>query len=305
VSGKLRLERAPLDLVVDISESLDGMQPVADAKGVALVRDLPASPLIVMGDEARLEQVVRNLVENAIKFTPAGGQVTVRLSSVGQRAELVVADTGDGFPAEMRSIIFDRFHQSSAPHTRRHGGLGLGLAIVRHLVEEHGGAVTADSPGPGRGATFTVTLPLADATLPVRPPSQGVDAPGSLRGVSILLVEDDADWREAIALSLTQAGAEVASAGSVAEALALLDAYEPQVLVSDIGMPEADGYELIRRLRHRNGGSVRAVAMTGFADAESRERCLRLGFDEFLAKPFEPALLVATLGALVARRPPD
>jgi PAS domain S-box-containing protein len=305
VSGKLRLERAPLDLAVELRESLDGLNPVADAKGVAFVRDLHPGPLIVLGDEARLDQVVRNLVENAIQFTPAGGRVTVRLARTGERAELVVADTGDGFPAEMRSLIFDRFHQSSTPHTRRHGGLGLGLAIVRHLVEEHGGTVTADSPGPGRGATFTMTLPLADGEPAGRAPSRGAKAVTDLHGVSVLLVEDDADWREAVALSLMQAGAQVASAGNVAEALALLDTCEPQVLVSDIGMPEADGYELIRRVRERDGGSVRAVAMTGFADADSRERCRKLGFDEFLAKPFEPDLLVATVGALVARRPPD
>jgi PAS domain S-box-containing protein len=300
VSGKLQLDRVPLDLVTELPESLDGLQPVADAKGVTLVRDLCAGPLVVMADDARLDQVVRNLVENAIKFTSAGGRVTVRLAQVGREAEIVVTDTGDGFPAELRSAIFARFHQSTTPRTRRHGGLGLGLAIVRHLVEEHGGSVMADSPGPGRGATFTVGLPLADA-VPVRLPApRAAEPPVDLHGVSVLLVEDDADWREAVALGLTQAGAEVTSAGSVAEALALLGTHQPHVLVSDIGMPEADGYELIRRVRARRGIALPAVAMTGFADAESRERCLRLGFDEFLAKPFEPGRLVMTLGVLLA-----
>ncbi len=304
VSGKLQIERAPVDLVTELPESLDGLQPVADAKGVTLERELCDGPLVVVGDEARLEQVVRNLVENAIKFTPAGGRVVVRLRQVGRAAELTVADTGEGFPAELRSAIFDRFHQSTTPRTRRHGGLGLGLAIVRHLVEEHRGSVVAESPGAGAGATFTVRLPLADAALPVRALHPRRAAPAvDLRGVTVLLVEDDADWRDAVALRLLQAGAEVAAAGSVAEALHLLDDRHPQVLVSDIGMPEADGYELIRRVRARPGATLRAVAMTGFADAESRERCLRLGFDEFLAKPFEPGRLVATLGTLLGPAP--
>ncbi len=301
VSGKLRLERTPLDLVAELPDSLEGLQPVADAKGVTLIRDLCSGPLVVVGDEARLDQVVRNLVENAIKFTPAGGRVTVRLARMEREAEITVTDTGDGFPAELRSAIFARFHQSATPRTRHHGGLGLGLAIVRHLVEEHGGSVMADSPGPGRGATFVVRLPLADGIFPIRPPvPRSDDPPVDLHGVSVLLVEDDSDWREAVALGLAQAGAHVTSASSVTEALALLDTHAPQVLVSDIGLPEVDGYELIRRVRALPGISPRAVAMTGFADADSRERCLRLGFDEFLAKPFEPKRLVATLGALLA-----
>jgi PAS domain S-box-containing protein len=301
VSGKLQLDRAPLDLVAELPESLDGLQPVAEGKGVTLIRDLCSGPLVVVGDEARLDQVMRNLVENAIKFTPSGGRVTIRLARTGREAELTVTDTGDGFPAELRSAIFARFHQSATPRTRRHGGLGLGLAIVRHLVEEHGGTVMADSPGPGRGATFVVRLPLADGVLPVRTQvPRSDDAPVDLHGVSVLLVEDDAEWREAVALGLAQAGADVTSAGSVAEALALLDTHSPRVLVSDIGMPGADGYELVQRARARLGVPLHAVAMTGFADAGSRERCLRLGFDEFLAKPFEPGRLVAILGALLA-----
>lgn len=188
------------------------------------------------------------------------------------------------------------------PRTRRHGGLGLGLAIVRHLVEEHGGTVGADSPGPGRGATFTVRLPVADGVAPLRTPLRRHDERGTdPRGVTVLLVEDDADWREAVALGLEQAGADVTAAGSVPEALAALEVRRPQVLVSDIGMPEADGYALIGHVRSSSGPPLRAVAMTGFADADSRDRCLRLGFDAFLAKPFEPGRLVAAVGALLRR----
>jgi PAS domain S-box-containing protein len=300
VSGKLQLDRQPVDLAAELPDTLDSLQPLADAKGVDLRRELSPGPFVVIGDESRLGQVVRNLVENAVKFTSAGGRITVRLAQDDGHIELTVTDTGEGFPSEQHAVIFDRFRQSRTPLTRRHGGLGLGLAIVRHLVEEHGGTVRAASPGPGQGATFVMRLPLADAmvaprALTVRSDEATID----LRGVSILVVEDDTDWREAVALRLTQAGAEVTAAGTVAEALALLDETRPHVLVSDIGMPESDGYALIRQIRARPGDPVRAVAMTGFADPASRERCLQDGFDVFLAKPFEPGRLLVTVGELV------
>src|SRR4029077_7541470 len=187
VSGKLQLERQPVDLAAGLPGNIDTLQTLADTKGAIIGRELSQGPFVVMGDEPRLGQVVRNLVENAVKFTPSGGRVMVRLSQVDSHVELAVIDTGEGFPSELRTVIFDRFRQSRTPLTRRHGGLGLGLAIVRHLVEEHGGTVTADSPGPGRGATLTLTLPLADGTLPVRPASHGVETAADLRGVSILL----------------------------------------------------------------------------------------------------------------------
>ena len=301
VSGKLQLERQPVDLAAEMPGNIDTLQPLADTKGVIIGRELSQGPFVVIGDEPRLGQVVRNLVENAVKFTPSGGRVMVRLSQVDGHVELAVTDTGEGFPSELRTVIFDRFRQSRTPLTRRHGGLGLGLAIVRHLVEEHGGTVNAQSPGPGKGATFTIRLPLADLQVPARASiAHGDEAAIDLRGVSIMLVEDDTDWREAIALRLGQAGAEVTAAGTVAEALALLEETRPQVLVSDIGMPEADGYALIREVRSRLGAPVRAVAMTGFADPESRERCLQGGFDAFLPKPFEPGRLLVAVGALLA-----
>jgi PAS domain S-box-containing protein len=301
VSGKLQLERQPVDLAAELPGILDSLQPLADAKGVILGRELARGPFVVIGDEPRLGQVVRNLVENAVKFTPAGGRVMVRLAKVDRHVELTVTDTGEGFPSDLRTVIFDRFRQSRTPLTRRYGGLGLGLAIVRHLVEEHGGSVSAQSRGPGKGATFTIRLPLADIQVPARASlARSDEGAVDLRGVSILLVEDDRDWREAVALRLEQAGAEVTEAATVEEALAVLAETRPQVLVSDIGMPEADGYALIRELRNRPGPPVRAVAMTGFADPESRERCLQGGFDAFLAKPFEPGSLLVTVGRLVA-----
>jgi PAS domain S-box-containing protein len=300
VSGKLQLDHQPVDLAAELPGNIDSLQPLADAKGVTLGRELSPGPFVVLGDEPRLGQVVRNLVENAVKFTPPGGRITVRLAQIGREVEVSVTDTGEGFPSELRSVIFDRFRQSKTPLTRHHGGLGLGLAIVRHLVEEHGGTVSAESPGPGRGATFIIRLPLADVLVPPRTAiARSDEASIDLRGVSILLVEDDADWREAVALRLGQAGADVTAVATVAEALALLDESRPQVLVSDIALPEENGYALIRQVRARPGSSLRAIAMTGFADPESRARCLEGGFDAFLAKPFEPGRLLVTVGELI------
>ena len=300
VSSKLAIEHQPVELTAAVSAMLEELAPAAQAKPVGLVRDLCAAPLVVVGDESRLEQVVRNLVDNAIKFTPAGGRIGVTLRRKDGQAELVVSDSGEGFPPIRRDLIFDRFQQAAEPHTRRHGGLGLGLAIVRHLVEEHGGAVTADSPGPGQGAVFTMRLPVADAQVMPAAGPWPRDAPVErLTGVAILLVEDDADWRDALALRLRQVGARVTTAGDVREAMACFTAEPPAVLVSDIGMPDADGYALIQAVRGGPRTALRAIAMTGFADAGSRDRCLALGFDEFLAKPFEPDRLIETIATLL------
>ena len=197
-----------MELTAAVSAMLEELAPAAQAKPVGLVRDLCAAPLVVVGDESRLEQVVRNLVDNAIKFTPAGGRIGVTLRRKDGQAELVVSDSGEGFPPTRRDLIFDRFQQAAEPHTRRHGGLGLGLAIVRHLVEEHGGAVTADSPGPGQGAVFTVRLPVADAQVMPAAGPWPRDAAGreAARASSILLVEDDADWRDAARAPATAGG---------------------------------------------------------------------------------------------------
>ncbi len=299
-SGKLDIQRAPVDLTSEIRAGVDGLLPSAEAKSIALVRDLPAEPIMVEGDAGRLAQVLRNLVDNALKFTSAGGTVGVHLRRDGATAELRVVDSGEGFAPELGAAIFERFRQATSERTRRHGGLGLGLAIVQHLVRAHGGTVDAASDGAGRGATFTVRLPIDDADRIPIAPRPSLDGNADLRGVHVLVVEDEPDWREAVALRFSQTGAEVTTAASVTEALDAFDRRPPDVLVSDLGMPERDGYELIREVRARPDAPRAAVAMTGFADAASRERCLALGFDACLAKPFEPGDLVATVASLLA-----
>ncbi len=298
VSGKFEVRLAPIDLVEELRACLDALQPAAATKGITLTRVVPVVPLAVNGDAQRLTQLMRNLVDNAIKFTPEGGRVEIRLERQDDAAAFTVTDSGEGFAPELAAVIFERFAQRSDSQ-RRSSGLGLGLAIVRHIVLQHGGTVEARSPGRGRGATFVVRIPSAPASsLPTAiafPDERAVD----LRGVRVLVVEDDADWSEAVALRLEQSGAEVTLAASVPEALLCFDRAQPQVLVSDIGLPHQDGYELIQEIRSRGGRTPRTVAMTGFADAVTAERCRRLGFDVFLAKPFEPGRLVATIGYLL------
>ncbi len=299
VSGKFELERSPLDLVEELRECLDALQPMVVERGITLTRHVDVPQLVMTGDAQRLTQVMRNLVDNAIKFTPEGGRIDVRLAREGAGAVFSVADSGEGFAPELASIIFDRFEQRSDPHNRRYGGLGLGLAIVRHIVVQHGGTVHASSAGLGQGAVFTICIPApAAASVPsaaALPDEQAVD----LAGIRVLLVEDDADWREAVTLRLRQSGADVIAAASVAEAMARFETARPQVVVSDIGMPQQDGYDLLHEIRKRGGALPRMVAMTGFADGSTREDCRRLGFDVFLAKPFEPGHLVATIGHLL------
>jgi CheY-like chemotaxis protein/anti-sigma regulatory factor (Ser/Thr protein kinase) len=269
-----------------------------------------AAPNLVAGDAIRLQQVVANLLSNAIKFTPAGGQVKVRLAQVGSEAEIQVADTGQGIDSGFLPHIFERFTQADTSTTRRQGGIGLGLAIVRALVERHGGSVRAESPGPGRGATFTVRLPVL--TGPVARDAGAIGGPTTkasrtarrrLDGISVLLVEDDADGRQMLAKMLELAGASVVCAASVHEALEALAAIRPSVIVSDIGMPDEDGYVLIRRLRAREaefGGTIPAVALTGYAHPDDRAHLLAAGFQAQLRKPVDPDEVISTVASLAA-----
>jgi signal transduction histidine kinase/PAS domain-containing protein len=316
-SGKLRLELEPVAPIAFVEPAIEALRPAADAGGVRIQAMLDAAAGPVTGDAARLQQVVWNLVANAIKFTPRGGTVQVLLRRAEAHAEITVRDTGIGIEPAFLPHIFDRFRQADGSTTRRYGGLGLGLSIVRHLVELHGGRVRAHSAGEGTGATFVVELPLAEAAergaaaraqpgehgqaelAPAAPPG-AVD----LGGVRVLVVDDEPDTRDLFRRVLEDCGAEVLTAGNARDAVEAVRAHRPRVLLSDIGMPDVDGYELLRRVRALGadaGGELPAIALTAFARAEDRARALRAGFSEHVSKPVEPALLIATVAAIAGR----
>jgi len=268
----------------------------------------------VSGDPVRLQQVVWNLLSNAVKFTPRGGRVQVRLERVNSHIEVCVSDTGAGIAPEFLPHVFDRFRQADMGTTRHHGGLGLGLAIVRHLVELHGGTVRAESPGEGQGATFTVLLPVAPVYTPeaaetrVHPAARetlpAFECPDRLDGLRVLVVDDEQDTREMLRAGLGHCGAVVTTAGSAAEALAEIRESPPDVLISDIGMPDEDGYQLVRKIRARPaeaGGRVPAIALTAYARTEDRLQALRAGYHMHVPKPVELAELVAVVSSLVRR----
>ena len=319
VSGNLRLKLRAIDLAEVVTAALDTVRPVADAKGVTLVARLPGDSSLASGDPDRLQQVVWNLVSNAIKFTPRGGTVEVRLAREDSETVIRVVDDGMGIAASFLPLVFDRFRQADGTSTRAHGGLGLGLAIVRHLVELHGGVVRADSAGQGHGSTFSVHIPIR-----VLPPAgeepKILETPGlkaadgkddgampRLDGMRVLYVDDHADAREAVSELLRLQGAIVTTCASVAEAIASLDLGLPDVLVSDIAMPGEDGYSLIRRLRMiecGRGTAIPAVAVTGFARDEDGRRAINEGFQTRLVKPVAPFELVSLLATLAGRTAP-
>jgi PAS domain S-box-containing protein len=309
-SGKLRLELQPLDPVLAVDAAVETVRHSAEAKGVQLVTHVPAGVGSVRADAARLQQVVWNLLVNAIKFTPAQGSVSVELRAAAAAVEIVVADTGQGIDPEFLGHVFERFRQADASITRRHGGLGLGLAIVRNLVDLHGGTVCVRSDGQGKGATFIVTLPT---TTEVAAPPAAAAAGGSgdfrvadLAGLSVLVVDDQIDARELISRVLAECHAQVSCASNAADALELVRRERPQVLVSDIGMPEVDGFQLLKQVRAlgATGAAVRAIALTAFARPQDRERVLAAGFEHHVSKPLEPAELIRAVAALM-RRPGD
>ena len=278
----------------------------AEAKGITVRSSLDPSAGPVLGDADRLQQLVWNLLTNAIKFTPPGGRVDVQLVGSGAEAEVRVSDTGAGISRDFLPHVFEPFRQADASSGRKAGGLGLGLAIVRHVAELHGGRMEARSPGEGQGSTFILTLPAAtgrEEQWEVAPSASvleipATEAPVSLGGVHVLIVEDEADTREALSLIIAQAGAAVTAVGTAAEALAVLAASRPDILLCDIGLPTEDGYVLIRKLRAlraEDGGATPAVALSAFAQASDRARAVAAGFDTHLAKPTGPDRLLRTL----------
>jgi len=311
ITGKLRLDLQPVELPAIIEAALDSARPGADAKGIDLDVSLDRLTSPVLGDTDRLQQVIWNLLSNAIKFTPPGGRVMVRLQQTGGSAEIRVADTGAGIRPDFLPYVFDRFRQAESTITRSHGGLGLGLSIVRHLVELHGGSAAVYSEGEGKGAAFTVRLPVRQAASESAASlDETIDkarvweTEGLLAGLRILVVEDEDDTRELLVTALEQCGAEVASAPSVAAALASFDRRPPDVLVSDLAMPDEDGFSLIRKVRSRGpgeGGDVPAAALTAYARTEDRLRALASGFQRHLPKPIDPSDLIAAVAALAGR----
>jgi signal transduction histidine kinase/CheY-like chemotaxis protein len=307
ISGKMQLERQPVDVVGVVGAAVEALRRDAEAKGVALDVGLQPGPATVNGDPVRLAQVVANLVSNAIKFTPAGGGVRVELARAAGDVIVTVRDSGAGIEASLLPHVFDRFRQGQ--RGRGAGGLGLGLAIVRHIVTLHGGGVTAHSDGPGKGSVFTVTLPLSvDARGPVAgAAARAARAPRPLEGVRILAVDDHPDARELVRVALTDRGAEVHSAASVSEALAALEDLAVDVLLSDLGMPGADGFALVAQLRERERTDGRspmvAIALTAYASLHDRTQALAAGFDLHVSKPVDPdALTDSVVGALERAR---
>ncbi len=316
MTGKLLLDARPIELGPMIEASLDAVRPASDAKNIRLEVSLDSSVGAVSGDPNRLQQVVWNLLSNAIKFTPNRGRVEVRLARVGLTAQITVADSGEGIGEEFLPYVFDRFRQADSTFARMHGGLGLGLAIVRHLVEMHGGSVSADSQGKGKGSTFTVSFPLvatgwngaAHLELGANERQPALEQPLELAGLSVMIVDDERDAREVLVAMLELRGAEVIAASSAAEAVEALahatNVSMPDVLVSDIGMPGEDGFDLISKIRAmgpEHGGTIPAIALTAYARAEDRRRVLEAGFQRHVAKPVEPSSLAGAVASLARR----
>ncbi len=300
--GKLSLQTLRVDLVRVIQAAIETMRLAAAAKSIEIDTQLDSTVGFVSGDPNRLQQVVWNLLSNAVKFTPRGGRITVRLQAIDSQAQIQVSDTGQGISQDFFPYIFDYFRQENSTTTRSVGGLGLGLAIVRHLIELHGGRIEAESDGIGQGATFTVTLPLmSDSPINTQkssPEDEGLD----LTGVTVLLVEDEVDTLDLLTIILESYGATVEGRTSANEALALFSQGQPDVLISDIGMPGMDGYELIRQVRDLppdRGGLVPAIALTAYAGEMDHEQALSAGFNRHLAKPIEPDQIVDAIANLI------
>jgi signal transduction histidine kinase/CheY-like chemotaxis protein len=307
VSGKIRLDVQPIELTSIVDSALDSIRPSAEAKSILVRKTIDPNAAPVFGDRNRLQQVVWNLLTNAVKFTPKGGKIDILVERVNSHVEITVHDTGMGISPEFLPHVFERFRQADSSTTRKYGGLGLGLSIVKQLVELHGGSVKAESAGEGKGATFIVDLPVRavrDRSPSSREhPTTGRLAMGrpraiSLAGLTVLVVDDEPDARELVACVLAEANATVFAASSAEEGFALLRSRRPDVIVCDIGMPERDGYEFIRDVRglpSADGGRTPAIALTAFARSEDRTRAMLAGYQVHVSKPIEPEELVATI----------
>jgi len=314
VSGKFRLDVRPVDLLPVIKAAADSQTPASDAKQIRLQLVLDERAGLISGDTERLQQVMWNLISNAIKFTPKGGRVQVVLQRAESHVEVTVNDSGIGIASEFLPHVFEPFRQATGGSMRRHSGLGLGLSIVRHIVELHGGEIIAFSEGLDHGSKFTIKFPLlATAGETVEPSRRHPIARdtlteirlGRLDGIRVLIVEDEPSASEALVVLFNSCGAESKAAGSVTEALVVFEGWQPDVLISDIAMPEEDGYSLIRKIRLRSperGGAVPAVALTAYAKVEDRVTILAAGFQMYLTKPADPNELVAVVGSLAGRR---
>jgi PAS domain S-box-containing protein len=313
ITGNLRLDLHPLDLAPIVDAALDALRPTADVKGIQLRTRFQPGECLVKGDPNRLRQVLWNLLSNAIKFTQRGGSVNIDLTCVESTARLTVNDTGEGISAEFLPYVFDRFRQAEGSISRKQGGLGLGLAVVRHLVELHGGTISAESEGLGHGSVFIVDLPLAQERRdPARAEERRREVErrrsrsGVVRldGLHVLLVEDDDDSRKLLGTMLKRYGARVTSAKSAKEALSVFEGDLPDVVISDIGMPDEDCYEFLRKLRSappEKGGLTPAIALTGYASRKDRERALAAGYHQHIAKPIEQSDMIDAIAALVGR----
>jgi signal transduction histidine kinase/ActR/RegA family two-component response regulator len=308
VSGKLRLDLRPTDIGECLQHALDSVRPAADAKRIRILvhRD---PDVIVAADPDRIQQIMWNLLSNAVKFTPEGGEVGASVRRADSHVELEVRDNGGGIPPEMLSHMFERFWQADRSTTRKHGGLGLGLAIVRHLVELHGGQVTAESGGDGQGATFRVTFPIAVAAAaecgePAFASDPAATARPRLRGLKVIVVDDEPDGRDLLETMLHSFGAEVRTAPDSSSGLAAVRVWRPDVVLSDIGMPGEDGYSFIRRLRAlpaEEGGMTPAAALTAYGGPDDRLRTIAAGYQQHVTKPVMPEQLAAVVAALGAR----
>jgi CheY-like chemotaxis protein len=312
ITGKLRLRNEPVDIASVINAAIDSVQLAIDSKNLNLEVTLDPSARHTFGDPGRLQQVVWNLLSNSIKFTPSGGRIEIKVKRSEGNLQIRVSDTGHGISPEFLPYIFDRFRQADGTTTRNHGGLGLGLAIVRHLVELHGGSIEAESAGVGEGATFTMTLPLAPQSPPRRKKVTGrlraeevssghFTSLPSLEAVKVLLVDDDPDTLQVISVMLDGSKALIQTAASVSEAMDILEWFHPNVLVSDLAMPGEDGYSLIRKVRALSVGSgyeIPAIALTSYVRVEDRVQALSAGFNMFVPKPVQPEELIAAIANL-------